>query len=186
LTLKKGSDEELVEMSYRDALNPIRTKKQKRIWNLFSALIFIGLFFIVFLALFVSMGAALAAAIVLGVFISLIMLGGVISGRIRYSAFQMTHYLYAGKQLRVLVKYGNEILFNTKDMFSLIGLEKTSKDPPCLNLKSAIEFANIHNSDLAKWLYDSFVLFKFKSQTLMNSKLDGDWTNFSDKRVWEP
>jgi hypothetical protein len=76
-----------------------------------------------------------------------------------------------------LTKYRKEILFNTKDIYDIIGIKKTDTDLSCLNLASVLKLANAHDIGLANWLNDAFTRHDFKGQTVTYSKINDDWTS---------
>jgi len=92
-------------------------------------------------------------------------------------------YKFEDNPVRVL-EYKKEILFNTNDLYSIVGLQKSENEPACLNFAGAIEFANAHSTNLATWLKDAFACYRFNSHTPLNLKIDNNWSNVLDKRIW--
>jgi hypothetical protein len=168
--------------SYNESLYPVKFKKHDAIDMLFIAFVIIGGVFVWGWTVFFDF---VTGIIGVGIFFSLVIIIGALNGKMRHSAFQMELYKYSGEPLRVLVKYRKEILFNTKDMSAIVGVKKGSSDPSCLNLNSAVDFANSHNTDFRIWLNEAkFSMSNFKRQTPVNLKLDDDWTNVEDKNIW--
>jgi hypothetical protein len=85
-----------------------------------------------------------------------------------------------------LVYNRKEILFNINDIYNIIGIKKSDGESSCLNLTAAVELANAHDAGLAMWLNDAFTRYHINALTAINLKIDDDWTNISDKRVWTP
>jgi hypothetical protein len=94
-------------------------------------------------------------------------------------------YSYEGKNLRVYQYRENretQILFNTKEIYNIIGREKSDGEPSCLNFATVKELAKANNSHFRIWLSDA--LPKYANDTVPDLRINDDWTNIQDRTVW--
>ena len=84
-------------------------------------------------------------------------------------------YKYKGKTLRVLHFKRKQVLFNTKDVYNIFGIEKRFEEPTGLDLATMVELANSHDAAIAGWLRTDFIRLHINDHTATNLKLDDDW-----------
>ena len=86
-------------------------------------------------------------------------------------------YIYKEKQIRTREFPDNGILFNTKDICSILNINERPKgkvlSQPCLDLASTFNIAKSYNKDFAMWLIEKFAAFN--NETLIHPKCNDDW-----------
>ena len=87
-------------------------------------------------------------------------------------------YQYNEKTLWTMESPDRDLLFKSKDICNILGIQKPFTDPelsePCLDLTSAFNISKSYNEEFAMWLLEKFV--SYKKETLIPPKCNYDWS----------
>ena len=86
-------------------------------------------------------------------------------------------YEYKGKTIRTLELPDGGILFNTKNICSILDIKERFEghklSEPCLDLVSVVNTAKSCNEEFAMWLIEKFA--SYNNETLIRPKCNDDW-----------